>query len=229
MFIPLHDENPLKFVPFQFVTISIIIINILVFIWQTTLDLSAENNVVLGFGMVPSLLWDQTYLPPEVVSVPAELTLLSYMFLHNDIWHLLGNMLFLWVFADNLEDATGHWRFALFYLLCGIAAALAHGLAEAGSNSPLIGASGAASGVLGGYLLLHPRVKLLVLLFGRVPVYLPAYLLILGWVIYQLINLAIGTAHISWWGHIGGFICGALLILILRDRSIPLLDHGVPH
>ncbi|MCB1805755.1 MAG: rhomboid family intramembrane serine protease, partial [Candidatus Competibacteraceae bacterium] len=165
----------------------------------------------------------------DIVRLPAEITLLTYMFLHTDIWHLLGNMLFLWVFADNIEDAMGHFRFALFYLLCGIAAGLCHGLFEADSIAPLIGASGAAAGVLGAYLLLHPKVKILVLLFGRLPLVLPAYVLIAGWVGLQLFALFYSDENISWWAHIGGFLVGAALLPLLRDKSIPLLDRGTPH
>ena len=229
MFLPLHDQNPLKIVPFQFVTVTLIAINVLVFGWQAMLPLSDENSFVLGYGMVPAVLLDRQLLPPEVVRLPAEITLLTYMFLHADIWHLLGNMLFLWVFADNIEDSMGHLRFAVFYLLCGIVAGLAHVLLEADSVAPLIGASGAAAGVLGGYLLLHPKVKLLVLLFGRIPIYLPAYLLIIGWIVFQFVALGVSEENVAWWAHIGGFLAGMALIPIFRDKSIPLLDQGIPH
>ena len=229
MFLPLHDQNPLKIVPFQFVTVTIILINIAVFAWQALLPLGDENSFVLGYGMVPAVLFDHRLLPPDIVRLPAEITLLTYMFLHTDVWHLLGNMLFLWVFADNIEDAMGHFRFALFYLLCGIAAGLCHGLFEADSIAPLIGASGAAAGVLGAYLLLHPKVKILVLLFGRLPLVLPAYVLIAGWVGLQLFALFYSDENISWWAHIGGFLVGAALLPLLRDKSIPLLDRGTPH
>lgn len=229
MFLPLHDQNPLKIVPFQFVTVTIILINIAVFAWQAFLPLGDENSFVLGYGMVPAVLFDHSLLPPDIVRLPAEITLLTYMFLHTDVWHLLGNMLFLWVFADNIEDAMGHFRFALFYLLCGIAAGLCHGLFEADSIAPLIGASGAAAGVLGAYLLLHPKVKILVLLFGRLPLVLPAYVLIAGWVGLQLFALFYSDENISWWAHIGGFLVGAALLPLLRDKSIPLLDRGTPH
>ena len=229
MFLPLHDQNPLKIVPFQFVTVTIILVNVAVFAWQAFLPLGDENSFVLGYGMVPAVLFDHSLLPPDIVRLPAEITLLTYMFLHTDVWHLLGNMLFLWVFADNIEDAMGHFRLALFYLLCGIAAGLCHGLFEADSIAPLIGASGAAAGVLGAYLLLHPKVKILVLLFGRLPLVLPAYVLIAGWVGLQLFALFYSDENISWWAHIGGFLVGAALLPLLRDKSIPLLDRGTPH
>ena len=101
MFLPLHDQNPLKIVPFQFVTMTIILINIAVFAWQALLPLGDENSFVLGYGMVPAVLFDHRLLPLDIVRLPAEITLLTYMFLHTDVWHLLGNMLFLWVFADE--------------------------------------------------------------------------------------------------------------------------------
>jgi len=229
MFLPLHDKNPLKIVPFQFVTIAIIILNVAIFGWQASLPLSEENSFVLGYGLVPAVLLEHELLAPEAVRLPAEITLLTYMFLHADFWHLLGNMLFLWVFADNIEDSMGHLRFAVFYLLCGIVAGLAHGVIEADSVSPLIGASGAAAGVLGGYLLLHPKVKVLALVFGRVPLYLPAYLLIIAWLVFQFFALAFITENVAWWAHIGGFVAGLVLLPLLRDKSIPLLDRGVEH
>ena len=157
--------------------------------------------------------------------------MLSYMFLHGDIWHLIGNLLFLWVFGDNIEDAMGHVRFALFYLLCGIGGGLCHSLLLPESTAPMIGASGAVSGVLGAYLMLHPKVKVLALVFKHIPLYLPAYWLIGAWLVMQLISVVIsheGEA-VSWWAHIGGFVIGALLIIPLRDKSIPLLDRGIRH
>ena len=229
MFFPLHDKNPLRIVPFQFVTVAIIIMNVLIFGWQSTLPLADENRFVLGYGMIPAVLLDRELLSPEVIRLPAEVTLLTYMFLHADIWHLLGNMLFLWVFGDNIEDSMGHFRFAVFYIVCGVAAGLAHVLIDTDSVAPLIGASGAAAGVLGGYLLLHPKVKVLALLFGRIPIHLPAYLLIIGWIVFQFISLNIGEEKVAWWAHIGGFTAGMLLIPLLRDKSIPLLDRGTPH
>ena len=229
MFLPLYDQNPLKIIPFQFVTLSIIIVNVLVFAWQTLLPPSDGSSFILAYGMIPSVLFEQQLLPPDMVRVPAEITLLTYMFLHANFWHLLGNMLFLWVFADNIEDSMGHLRFAVFYLLCGIAAGLAHGFMEANSAAPLIGASGAAAGVLGAYLLLHPKVKLLVLVFGRLPLRLPAYLLIIAWIVFQLMALAYIKENVAWWAHIGGFLVGMVLIPLLRDKSIPLLDWGVKH
>lgn len=228
MFIPLHDRNPLRIIPFQIVTVSLIALNVLVFIIQQLQPESAQHALWLGYGMTPAILLGP-YSPPPEVWLPAELTLLSYMFLHAGFWHLLGNMLFLWVFGDNIEDAMGHGRFLLFFLACGVLAGLSHGLLRLDSEIPMIGASGATSGVLGAYLMLHPRVKILVLAFARIPIRLPAYLLIGAWLLFQLVAVLISDLPVAWWAHIGGFIAGALLVIPLRDKRIPLFDKGIEH
>ena len=230
MFLPLHDENPLRVVPYQFVTIAIIVISTGVYGWQ--LQIAQEplaTSLFLSYGMTPAVLFNYESLPPEMIYIPAEATLLSYMFFHLDVWHLLGNMLFLWVFGDNVEDSMGHFRFAVFYLTCGIAAGFTHGVVDPDSPVPIIGASGAVAGVLGAYLMLHPRVKILVLLFKGIPLRVPAYLLLIGWLLWQVLNVYFSDALVAWWAHIGGFIVGALLIVPLRDRTIPLFDRGIRH
>lgn len=230
MFIPLHDRNPLRIVAFQFVTVLIILACTGLYLWQLYLADAQHAHITYGFGMIPSVLLGVHELPIEAQWVPQPLTLLSYMFLHGNWSHLLGNMLFLWVFGDNIEDAVGHLRFITFYLLCGVVAALIHLYMEPASNLPLIGASGAIAGLLGGYLVLHPRVKILVLVLNRLPLFLPAYLLITLWVSFQLYQAYSGAQlHIAWWAHIGGFVTGALLIVPLRDKSIPLFDRGIRH
>jgi hypothetical protein len=122
--------------------------------------------------------------------VPEEATYITYAFLHGDIFHLGGNMLFLWVFGDNVEDALGHLRFLLFYLLCAAAGALMHGLLGPDSQVPLIGASGAVAGVVAAYLMLHPRVKVWILAFGRIPLRIPAYIALGLWILFQLVMIA---------------------------------------
>lgn len=229
MFLPLYDRNPLRIVPYQRVTVSLIALNVFVFLWQITLSSQATNSFVLAYGMVPAVLFDQVALPSEVVRVPAEISLLTSMFLHADIWHLLGNMLFLWVFGDNIEDAMGHLRFAIFYVLCGILAGLAHAVAEVDSLAPLIGASGAVAGVMGAYIILHPKVKVLALLFSRIPVYLPARWLLLGWLLFQFAALGASEESVAWWAHIGGFLAGMALIPLFKHRDLPLFDKGTAH
>ncbi len=231
MFIPLHDKNPLKIVAFQLVTISIMLLCIGAFLWQLGLPQQAETQAVYAYGLVPSVLFNVNLLPAELNALPSELTLFSYMFLHGGWLHLLGNMLFLWVFGDNIEDSMGHLRFVVFYLACGLAAGLTHSLMDPGSQIPLIGASGAIAGLLGAYLMLHPRVKVLVLVFSRIPLHLPAYLLILAWILFQFFsvwNTAEGD-NIAWWAHIGGFVAGMILIIPMRYKRVPLFDRGVSH
>ena len=155
-------------------------------------------------------------------------TLLTYMFLHGGLLHLAGNMLFLWVFGDNIEDAMGHRRFVAFFLLGGVVAGLAQALVEPGARVPIIGASGAIAAVLGAYLVLHPRAKILVpiLIF---PVYLPAVLPLLFWIGFQVFTaMSGGGGGVAWWAHIGGFVAGALLIVPFRHNSIPLFGGGDP-
>jgi membrane associated rhomboid family serine protease len=148
MFIPLHDANNLKHIRAQYVTLTLIALNVAVYL-GVNLDLvsGAYEAAVFSFGYIPAVVNDLVELPPARVIIPEEFSLVSYAFLHGDFMHLASNMLFLWVFGDNVEDALGHFRFLAFYLLCAIAGALAHGFLVPDSTAPLIGASGAISGV----------------------------------------------------------------------------------
>ena len=137
-------------------------------------------------------------------------------------------MLFLWVFGDNVEDALGHVKFLIFYLLCAIAGALFHGLLAPLSQVPLIGASGAIAGVVAAYLILHPRVKIWILAFGRIPLRIPAYITLVLWILFQFVMFAVGGEdQVSWACHIGGIVAGAVLVLILRSRDVPLFDREI--
>lgn len=230
MFIPLHDQNPLRIIPFQVVTLGVIGLCTLVFIYQQIQPETQQQAMMLSFGMLPAVLFEERLLAPELNVLPAGLTLLTSVFLHNGWLHLVGNMAFLWVFGDNIEDCMGHWRFLLFYCLCGVFAALVHAFAEAHSISPLVGASGAVSGVLAAYLLLHPRVKIVVLVMGRLPLRLPAYLIIGAWILLQVYSVVAGVGgSTAWWAHIGGFAAGALLLPFFKDASVPYFDRGTHH
>lgn len=228
MFIPLHDANSLKHIRLQYVTLALIAINVLM--WLTT-SLASEDLVaaaIIGFGYIPSTIYGFAERPAEWILVPDDLTYLTYSFLHGDIWHLGGNMLFLWVFGDNVEDALGHFRFLIFYLACGVAGAFAHGLAEPGSQAPLIGASGAIAGVVAAYLILHPRVKIWVLALGRLPLRLPAWIVLALWIAFQLAMMFLAQdGEISWAAHIGGILAGAVLVVLLRRRGVPLFDRNI--
>jgi rhomboid family protein len=151
------------------------------------------------------------------------LTLITYQFLHGGWWHLIANMAFLWVFADNVEDAFGHFGFLIFYLLCGIAAGMLHTLVDPHSGAPLIGASGAVSGVLASYMLLYPRARVWILLFLRIPLPIPAVWALGGWFALQLVSAFISTEDsnlVAWWSHIGGFLTGLVLTFVLRSRLL---------
>ena len=226
--IPLKDDNPLRRIGFQYMTVALMAVCTAVFLWQLSLG-GAEGQAVFGFGTIPSVLFGARELAPDLVMVPAPVTLLTSLFLHGGWMHLIGNMLFLWVFGDNVEDAMGHVRFLAFYLVCGVVAGLAHSVLHADSTAPLIGASGAVSGVLGAYLVLHPKARVLVLV-SYFPVRLPAVVVLGGWIALQLFNASLGGAAgaggIAWWAHIGGVVAGALLVVPMRRRGVPLFDGG---
>ena len=223
MFVPLHDDTPLRVIRFQFVTVAIILINVTVFL--ATGAFTSEQTLAIfavGYGVVPGELTGQI-APYGFESVLAPFTLVTYMFLHGSWWHLISNMLFLWVFADNIEDAFGYVAFVIFYLLCGIAGGLLHIAMSPASAAPLIGASGAVSGVIGGYVLLYPKARVWILLFLRLPIRIGAVWVIGGWFLLQVISLFTsrdGDADTALWAHIGGFIAGLAITFVLRSRLI---------
>lgn len=228
MLLPLDDENPLKRIRFGYVTLALIGACVAVFLYQASLEPEEAARFVFAYGAIPSVLFGLKALPEEVVQLPAAATLLTSMFLHASFVHLAGNMLFLWVLGDNVEDALGHGRYLLFYGACGLAAALAHAAADPASSVPVVGASGAISGVIGAYLVLHPRAPIRTLV-GRAIVRLPAFVVLGLWAAFQLLNALLadpGQAGIAWWAHIGGFLAGALLIVPMRQRGVPLFDRG---
>ncbi len=228
MFIPLHDANSLKHIRLQYVTIGLIAANVLVFLVTAAGGAGTAQAAVLGLGYIPSVVFDNADLPPEYVLIPETATYLTYAFLHADFWHIAGNMLFLWVFGDNVEDALGHVKFLLFYLACAAAGALFHGLMEPFSQAPLIGASGAVAGVVSAYLLLHPRVRVWILAFGRIPLRIPAWIALIAWIGFQVLMFAAATEEeVSWAAHIGGIIAGALLVLVMRRPGVPLFDREI--
>lgn len=229
MFVPLYDANRLKHIRLQYVTLTLIAINVMVFLLvNVAFTQDGLFATVVSLGYTPAVVNDVAELPPELVWIPEELSLVSYAFLHGDIWHLGSNMLFLWVFGDNVEDALGHLRFLIFYVLCAIAGALMHGLIDPYSQAPLIGASGAVSGIIGAYLLLHPKVRVWVLALGRIPLPLPAWIPLTLWIGFQFVMIAtMGDDQVSWAAHIGGVIAGLLLVLVMRRRGVPLFDRVI--
>ena len=228
-FIPVHDDNALRSIRFQWVTLALIVLNVAVF--AATIA-GLPENVMLSFAIVPRELLDEgvrgaaTYPHRyNAVDVREIWTLLTYMFMHGNIMHLIGNMLFLWVFGDNVEDAMGHGRFLVFYVLCGIFAALFHTWMLPSSEVPLIGASGAVAGIIAAYLLLTPRVDVWVLVFHFLPLQLPAWIVLGSWAILQFAMPLLGVGGlVSWWAHVGGILAGAVLVLVLRRPGVRLLQ-----
>ncbi len=225
--IPLHDDNPTETVPV--VTVAFIAACVLVFLWQMGLGSRGNEVAVMALGVIPAVLLHKAELPPELALVPSYLTPFTSMFLHGGVMHLAGNMLYLWIFGNNVEDSMGHVRFVIFYLLCGIAAVFGQVMQNPGSEIPMIGASGAISGVLGAYLLLYPRARVLVAIplgFFMHTMRLPAAAVLGLWFVMQIFSsLVAGTGPgVAWFAHIGGFIAGLALILIFRRRNVRLLN-----
>lgn len=228
MFIPLHDANALKYIRVQYVTIGLIAINVAVWAFAAVAPEMVGELAALGLGYIPAVISDQAYLDPDLVLVPESATYVTYSFVHLDVWHLASNMVFLWVFGDNVEDALGHFRFLIFYLLCAAAGAILHGVIAPGSEGPLIGASGAISGIVAAYFLLHPRVRLWVLVLFRIPLPLPAFIPLALWLVQQFAMLALDLdGMISWGAHVGGIMAGAILVVFMRRKGVPLFDRKV--
>jgi membrane associated rhomboid family serine protease len=222
MFVPLHDSTPLKVIRFQAVTIAVIVLEVAVYLatgaFSTDSALAATATL---WGVVPGEITG--VMPPALGHdpVPEPFTLVSYQFLHGSWWHLISNMLFLWVFADNIEDAYGHVAFAFLFLFCGVIAALAHVLVMPASAAPLVGASGAVSGVLGAYLVLFPRARVWVLVAARIPLRIGALWVLGGWFALQLFSWWMtrnSETEIAWGAHIGGFVAGAAITYAIRRR-----------
>jgi membrane associated rhomboid family serine protease len=200
-FFPIGDSVRSK--SFPLVTTTLILINVLVFI----LSISLPANVVLRFAFVPAM--------------PSIITLFTHMFLHADLFHLLGNMWFFWIFGDNVEDKLGRSRFILLYFLSGIGAVALHFILNPASAVPLVGASGAISGVLGAYILLFPRAKVQVyygyFMSGNMPAFLYAFIWFGFQLLYGMATLG-ADAGIAFFAHIGGFIAGMILVLALHPK-----------
>lgn len=224
--IPIHDDNPTRITPY--VTWTILGLCALVYLWQVGHGPREQQALVYSYGLIPAVLLGDLGLPPELYRVPATMTLFTSMFMHGGLLHLLGNMLYLWIFGNNIEDAMGHGRFVVFYLLCGIGAAMAQALPNPEAQIPMIGASGAISGVLGAYLLLFPHARVLVAIpFGFIihTVYLPAVLVLGVWFAIQAfssLNMNPAEGGVAWYAHLGGFVAGMVLIPLFRHRHVRL-------
>jgi membrane associated rhomboid family serine protease len=220
--IPLRDINPTQ--RFAIVTLLLIVANSAVFLYALTLGQAAGALFVSSYALIPADLFS-----PAVRSdgfLPVAATIFTSMFLHGGIPHIAGNMLYLWIFGNNIEDDTGRLRFILFYLLCGAAAAMTHALANRTSIVPMIGASGAISGVLGAYALLYPRARVVTLVFFGFyirTVEMPALFVLGSWFVIQFLSALVASSSgsgIAWYAHVGGFVAGMLLIGLFKRSDV---------
>lgn len=216
--IPLKDDNPTHTIPL--ITIGIIVINILVYIYQLSLSSEGLENFLLRFGAIPEHLTHPFFRDPSSLYIlPSALTIFTSMFLHGGLIHLLGNMLYLWVFGNNVEDYLGHIKFIVFYLISGFFAAFIHTLSDVNSITPMIGASGAIAGILGAYLILFPRANVSTLFIFIIIIRIikvPAVLILGLWFLIQLLNAGSEGGSVAWYAHVGGFLAGVLLIKFFR-------------
>ncbi|MBC8412426.1 MAG: rhomboid family intramembrane serine protease [Nitrospira sp.] len=210
--IPFKDDNPAE--NFPIVTISIIVLNVLVFLWQYISPRGVFPTTFL-YGAVPHLLLTGSTVQP----IHPFMTIITSMFMHGGFLHLFVNMLYLWIFGNNIEDKLGIVRFIVFYIMCGAVAVYSHALTDSTSMVPMIGASGAVSGILGAYILLYPKARVHVLIFLVIfieVIKLPAYIVIGFWIAIQLINGILSSGldvqgGVAWFAHIGGFLAGLII------------------
>jgi membrane associated rhomboid family serine protease len=219
--IPLKDDNPTLNKPL--VTYFIIGLCILVFFIQLGSQSYKTGQLFYSYGLIPSVLMGHNQLPIDIYVVPAYLTIFSSMFMHGGFMHIVGNMLYMWIFADNIEDDLGSKKFIIFYLLSGVGAAMTQVLMDTYSQVPMVGASGAIGGVLGAYLINHPKAKVLVLIpfgFFSQLIKIKALYVLGFWFILQFISSGGGVAYAA---HIGGFISGMILILFFNKKKNKIL------
>ena len=215
--IPLKDDNPTSSKPI--VTYILIGLCVVVFFMQLGSNSYKTGQLFYSYGLIPSVLMGHDQLPIDLYAVPASVTIFTSMFMHGGFMHLIGNMLYMWIFADNIEDNLGPVNFFIFYILAGIGAALTQVLMDTHSQIPMVGASGAIGGVLGGYLINHPKAKVLVLIpfgFFSQLIKIKALYVLGFWFILQFVSSGGGVAYAA---HIGGFVSGMILILFFNKKK----------
>ena len=223
--IPLKDNVPSR--SFPFVNVSLIVVNSIIFLFEISLDPKALEAFIAAFGVIPH----KFFMMAQTESgnwVGRFFPLFSSMFLHGGWLHIIGNMWYLWIFGDNVEDRLGHFRYLLFYLLCGFGAALTHIYLNPASTVPTIGASGAIAGVMGAYFMLHPfaRVITLIPIFFFVEIIeIPAFFFLGFWILLQFFQGTISlmapsqAGGVAWWAHFGGFVLGAILVFLFKKSK----------
>jgi len=230
-FFPLFDNNPTMRRPF--ISWLILIACISVFMWQQSLSSRMEQIAVLQYGFIPANAFGIAMLPDGFSVLPGWATAFSSMFLHGGWMHIGGNMLYLWIFGDNVEDSMGRVKFILFYALCGVAAALAQGLIDPSSKIPMIGASGGIAGILGAYLVLHPKaaIRTIVIIFVFIRfINMPAWVVLGVWIGLQFVAVPNALSEdgggVAYLAHIGGFAAGMILIPFFKRRDVALFGRN---
>jgi membrane associated rhomboid family serine protease len=220
MVIPLSDNAELKFLRRPIVNWALIFINVAVFLLVRSEIFGDPLTVIRGFALIPRVLFGEAQLAKWIVGPPAPLTLITSLFFHSGWLHLIGNMLFLYVLGDNVEDAMGSLHYLLFYLTCGVASGVVFAYAAPETITPLVGASGAISGVCAAYLMLYPRATIfgLAVIF---PIHAPAWMFVGAWIVLQFVHVIFGEQdHVAWVAHLGGIVAGLLLTPMFRRRSL---------
>lgn len=223
---PIHDENPISVKPF--VTWGLLALCIVVFLWQFFSGDSRLMDSIYALGVTPAVLFNLLELHPTLNWVPPEVTVFTSMFLHAGWGHLIGNLLYLWVFGNNIEAAMGRVKFLSFYLLCGVAAVFAQALPEVNSQIPMVGASGAISGVLGAYILLYPQATVHVIIpivIYPLRLQMSALVVLVFWFGMQLVSSFMASGEgggVAFGAHIGGFIAGLVLVGFFKRPDVPI-------
>ena len=228
--IPLKDDNPTTGKPI--VTYFIIGLCVFLFLINFSSQSYKTGQLFYSYGLIPSVVMGNKQLPLDLYAIPALLTIFTSMFMHGGFMHLIGNMLYMWIFADNIEDGLGKWKFIIFYFLCGVGAAMSQVLMDTNSQVPMVGASGAIGGVLGAYLINYPKARVLVLIpfgFFSQLIKIKALYVLGFWFILQFINSAMSSSQgggVAYAAHIGGFISGIILILFFNKKNNKKFKKG---
>lgn len=221
MVVPLYDDNPFRLPVRPVVTWGLIAANILVFLMEVGTGTGDTQDTANVYGLLPSAFTGDVENPDALAPV---FTLVTYMFLHADFGHLFGNMIFLWVFGDDIEEALGRGRFLAFYLMCGIAGALLFIWSDPHAQVTLIGASGAISGVVVAYVMLRPCAKVTVLV-SIIPLRIRAYWVIGAFILLQFVSLgSTSKSEVAYWCHVGGMLAGVVLLLVMRPPGVMLFE-----
>lgn len=232
---PLRDDNPTSITPI--VNWLLIFFNVVIFLYQVSLGPRDMQVFVYQYGAIPAVITGEQSLPASIETIPPAMSVFTSMFLHGGWMHLIGNMWFLWIFGNNIEEAMGSIRYFLFYLLSGLAASFSHILADTQSVLPAIGASGAIAGVMGAYVMLYPRAQVLTLIFLGFFIrllYIPAGIILVFWFVLQVFSGSLGSMSggeesggVAFWAHAGGFIAGVLFVGLFKKSSVHFFNP--PH